>query len=108
MFHDHPKMSFRRKMTLAVVAAVVVGLLMLGAVGLYGLIDRDLNEQAAAALRQTVIDAAIQCYAVEGKYPESLDVLEQEYGVQINHARFIVTYDVFASNQLPDVTVLEK
>ncbi len=108
MFHDHPKMSFRRKMTLAVVAAVVVVLLMLGAVGLYGLIDRDLNEQAAAALRQTVIDAAIQCYAVEGKYPESLDVLEQEYGVQINHARFIVTYDVFASNQLPDVTVLEK
>ena len=108
MFHDHPKMSFRRKMTLAVVAAVVVVLLMLGAVGLYGLIDRDLNEQAAAALRQTVIDAAIQCYAVEGKYPESLDVLEQEYGVQINHARCIVTYDVFASNQLPDVTVLEK
>ena len=47
-------------------------------------------------------------YAVEGKYPESLDVLEQEYGVQINHARFIVTYDVFASNQLPDITVLEK
>ena len=108
MFHDHPKMSFRRKMTLAVVAAVVVVLLMLGAVGLYGLIDRDLNEQAAAALRQTVIDAAIQCYAVEGKYPESLDVLEQEYGVLINHARFIVTYDVFASNLLPDVTVLEK
>ena len=79
MFHDHPKMSFRRKMTLAVVAAVVVVLLMLGAVGLYGLIDRDLNEQAAVALRQTVIDAAIQCYAVEGKYPESLDVLEKAY-----------------------------
>lgn len=108
MFHDHPKMSLRRKIGVAVIGAVLLAALLLGASGLYGLVNRDLSEQAAAALRQTVIDAAVQCYAVEGKYPESLDVLEQEYGVQINHARFIVTYDVFASNQLPDVTVLEK
>lgn len=108
MFHDHPKMSLRRKIGVAVIGAVLLVTLLLGAAGLYRLVNRDLSEQAAAALRQTVIDAAVQCYAVEGKYPESLDVLEQEYGVQINHARFIVTYDVFASNQLPDVTVLEK
>ena len=83
-------------------------LVLFAAARLYGLVSRDMDEQAAAALRQAVVDAAVQCYAVEGKYPESLDVLEQEYGVQINHARFIVTYDVFASNQLPDITVLEK
>ena len=50
----------------------------------------------------------LQCYAVEGRYPESLDRLEREYGVQINHDRYIVTYDVFATNQLPDVQVLQK
>lgn len=108
MFHDHPKMSLSRKIALGVIAMVLAALVLWGCGALYGLVNRDMDEQAAAALRQTVIDAAVQCYAVEGKYPESLDVLEQEYGVQINHARFIVTYDVFASNQLPDVTVLEK
>lgn len=108
MFHDHPQISLRRRVLTAAAVVLLVVLLLFGAGRLYGHITRDLNEQAAAALRQTVIDAAVQCYSVEGKYPESLDVLEQEYGVQINHARFIVTYDVFASNQLPDVTVLEK
>lgn len=108
MFHDHPNMTLRRKITVAVAAVVLLAVALLGGGSLYGLVNRDLNEQAAAALRQAVIDAAVQCYAVEGKYPESLDVLEQEYGVQVNHARFIVTYDVFASNQLPDVTVLAK
>lgn len=108
MFHDCPRKSFQQRMIAAAVAIVLTVLLLFGAVKLYGLVSRDLNEQAETALRQAVIDAAVQCYAVEGKYPESLDVLEQDYGVQINHERFIVTYDVFASNQLPDVTVLEK
>ena len=106
MFHDCPRKSFRQRMIAAAVAIALTVLLLFGAVKLYGLVYRDLNEQAETALRQAVIDAAVQCYAVEGKYPESL--LEQDYGVQINHERFIVTYDVFASNQLPDVTVLEK
>ncbi len=108
MFHDHPRKSLRRLVLTAGIAVVLAAALLFGGVRLYGLVSRDMGEQAAAALRQAVVDAAVQCYAVEGKYPESLDVLEQEYGVQINHARFIVTYDVYASNQLPDVTVLEK
>lgn len=108
MFHDHPQKSSRQHVPAVAAAAVLLILVLIGALQLYGLVDRDMSEQAAEALRKTVVDAAVQCYAVEGKYPESLDVLEQQYGVQINHARFIVTYDVFASNQLPDVTVLEK
>lgn len=108
MYHDHPQKNIRQKLRDVALAAVAMLLVLFAAARLYGLVSRDMDEQAAAALRQAVVDAAVQCYAVEGKYPESLDVLEQEYGVQINHARFIVTYDVFASNQLPDITVLEK
>ena len=36
----------------------------------------------------------------------SLEYLEQHYGLQINHNRYIVAYEVFASNQPPAVTVL--
>lgn len=108
MYHDHPYKSIRQKLLAVVAALLAAAAVLFGAAQLYGLVSRDMDEQAAAALRQAVLDAAVQCYAVEGKYPESLDVLENEYGVQINHARFIVTYDVYASNQLPDITVLEK
>lgn len=108
MYYDHPYKSIRQKVLAAVAAVAAAIVVLLGVTQLYGLVSRDMDEQAAAALRQAVVDAAVQCYAVEGKYPESLDVLENEYGVQINHARFIVTYDVYASNQLPDITVLEK
>lgn len=108
MYHDHPYKSIRQKVLAVVAALLAAAVVLFGAAQLYGLVSRDMDEQAAAALRQAVLDAAVQCYAVEGKYPESLDVLENEYGVQINHARFIVTYDVYASNQLPDITVLEK
>ena len=57
---------------------------------------------------QAVLDAAVQCYALEGAYPQSLSYLEENYGVQVNHSRFIVSYEVYASNQLPAVAVLEK
>ena len=38
----------------------------------------------------------------------SLSYLEENYGVQVNHSRFIVSYEAYASNQLPAVAVLEK
>ena len=58
--------------------------------------------------RAEVLDAAVQCYALEGAYPQSLSYLEENYGVQVNHSRFIVSYEAYASNQLPAVAVLEK
>ena len=50
----------------------------------------------------------MQCYAVEGSYPASLDYLEENYGLLVNHDRFIVTYEAFASNLMPQVNVLER
>ena len=52
--------------------------------------------------------AAVQCYAVEGVFPENLEHLEENYGLQINHEKFIVTYDAFSSNLMPDIQVLQK
>lgn len=68
--------------------------------------EQALNEQAATAIKDTVISRAIQCYVVEGVYPPTLKYLEDRYGLIVNHERFIVTYDVFASNMIPEVSVL--
>ena len=49
---------------------------------------------------------AVQCYAVEGRYPESLSYLEQHYGVSYDKDKFIVSYEITGSNRMPQVTVI--
>lgn len=71
-------------------------------------LGRQIREESRGAIRDAVLRSAMECYAVEGVYPESLDYLEQHYGLRVNHRDFIVTYEVFASNQPPSVQVLLK
>ena len=92
----------------AAIAAVCALLLLLGAWAVWNGAQAAMREQAAQSLRTAVLDAAVQCYALEGAYPQSLSYLEENYGVQVNHSRFIVSYEAYASNQLPAVAVLEK
>lgn len=56
--------------------------------------------------KSAVIKGAVQCYAVEGRYPESLSYLEQHYGVSYDKDKFIVSYEVIGSNRMPQVTVI--
>lgn len=69
---------------------------------------RAVQEQSRMAIRDAVLRSAVQCYAVEGVYPPSLDYLEQHYALVVNHDAYIVSYEIFASNQLPNVQVLVR
>lgn len=71
-------------------------------------IRRNIREESRAAIRDAVVQAAVECYAVEGVYPASLDYLEENYGLVINHRDYIVSYEAFASNVLPSVQVLVR
>ena len=71
-------------------------------------LGRQIREDSRGAIRDAVLRSAMECYAVEGMYPESLDYLEQHYGLRVNHRDYIVSYEVFASNQPPDIRVLLK
>ena len=55
-----------------------------------------------------VRSAALTCYAVEGAYPQSLEALKHGYGLAYNEDAYIVVYDAFASNVMPDIQVLRK
>ncbi|MBR3226085.1 MAG: hypothetical protein IKF78_12260 [Atopobiaceae bacterium] len=66
------------------------------------------REQGAVALRQAILDAAIRCCAIEGSYPLSLDRLEQNYGLRVNHRDYIITYEAYASNMVPSVVVVPR
>lgn len=65
-------------------------------------------EGGRTAVSEAVLRSAVECYSVEGAYPESLDHLIENYGLSINRNRYIVVYNAFASNQLPDIQVLVR
>ena len=66
----------------------------------------DKTAEDRAQLEKAVANAAVACYAVEGAYPPSVEYLTEYYGVQIDSERFTVKYALYASNLMPDITVL--
>ena len=66
------------------------------------------DEEGLRMAEQAVRQAAVSCYALEGAYPASYADLKQRSGVAVDEERYIIFYEIFASNILPDVTVLER
>ncbi len=52
--------------------------------------------------------ALVTCYALEGSYPSTFEYLEENYGLSIDHSKYIVDYDCFASNIMPDFVIIRK
>ncbi len=66
------------------------------------------REEALRVAKESILRGAIRCYALEGTYPDSYEYLKEQYGIQIDESKYTVFYDIFASNLMPDVTVVEK
>lgn len=62
------------------------------------------RQQLEEALRRT----ATACYAAEGFYPPSLQYMQDRYALQYDSGSYAIRYEVFASNLMPEITVLEK
>ena len=107
MYHER-RTKPRTQLLLAALALLCALLLVWGGFALWRGAQESMREQAAQSVRTAVMDAAVQCYVLEGAYPRSLSYLEENYGVQINHSRFIVSYEAYASNQMPDIAVFER
>lgn len=87
--------------------AVIVGLLIWFFAAVASLREEQL-EVGRAQLEQAVRQAAVACYAAEGVYPPDTEYLQKHYGLQVDDARYVVFYEVFAENLMPVITVLEK
>lgn len=94
--------------TFAVLLAVLV--LILGLLWLFSAVNglhRDSSYEGCRQLELALRRAAVACYAAEGIYPPTLDYLTEHFGIQIQD-KYIVHYEIFASNLMPEITVLEK
>jgi len=92
---------------------LVLGLLVFAAIAVW--VALGLRQTAASSDRealylaeQSIRRAVVSCYAVEGAYPATYDQLKEWSGVQVDEERYEVFYDIFASNIMPDITVVEK
>lgn len=85
-------------------AALVLFVFLLG----ISRLEQGRQEQGVRQLEDVLRRAAVACYALEGFYPPDVDYLRENYGVVIDENRYRVHYDRFASNLMPDITVVEK
>ena len=58
------------------------------------------------SLSDAIDRAIIQCYVTEGKYPESFEYLQENYGIIYDDEQFRVDYVIYGSNMRPEVTII--
>ena len=66
------------------------------------------EEEALQAIQESISRAILSCYAIEGRYPDSLEHLQNSYGLSIDEGKYVVYYHVFGTNIIPQVDVLVK
>jgi len=90
------------------VALLVTAAVLIGAAVLLTGLGNVQHDRETELVRDAVKNAALSCYAAEGAFPVSVDYLCTHYGLAYDKDRYIVAYDAFASNVLPEIRVLEK
>lgn len=100
----HWSASIGMESTFIIIGIILVIALWVGS----GITFGKAREQAAQSLRETIMERALQCFAIEGAYPQSLSYLEQHYGLSVNSSDYLITYEAFASNIPPTVMVVPK
>jgi len=93
----------RTIIALALAVAVVLGF----SVSISRL-EADRHKEDKQLLSDVLARTAAACYASEGFYPPDVAYMQQHYGLRYDENRYLVHYDRFASNLMPDITVLDK
>lgn len=65
-------------------------------------------EKQKEGLEIAVKRSMAQCYAVEGAYPDSIDYIVKHYGLMYDKDQFLINYEYYGSNLLPEVTIIRK
>jgi len=88
-------------------AAVILAVLLWFFSALGG-VQKGQSDEGRQQLEDALRRAAVACYAAEGVYPPDTEYIAEHYGVQIDEERYVVFYEIFADNLMPDITVMEK
>ncbi|RKM62025.1 hypothetical protein D6855_00995 [Butyrivibrio sp. CB08] len=96
-----PSDNFYR--VISVVIFVLIAVFFIQAVEYSG---RSSIEKEQESLESAIARDIVQCYAIEGMYPPSLQYMEDHYGLTYDSNVFFVDYQPIAANLYPDYTVI--
>lgn len=96
----------RRSRRTPLAAAVLCALFILAGVVILNQTSGQMEQEQLKSLENAITRGVMQCYAYEGRYPESLSYLEENYGISYDETKFYIDYRPVAENLLPDITVL--
>jgi len=91
-----------------VIKLLLIAAVLVGAVFLVNRISSAQETAETEIVRNAVKNAALTCYAVEGAYPDDIEYLREHYRLAYDEDQYLITYDAFASNMIPDIWVTEK
>lgn len=66
------------------------------------------RQEQRKSLEDALRKAIVHCYVTEGQYPENLDYIKQQYGIQYDSQTYFVDYQIVGANIMPDLTIIEK
>ena len=67
---------------------------------------RNSMEDQTESIKESIYSRALQCYVIEGAYPESLDYLVENYGLAVNTEDYRIVYIPVAENVRPEIKVI--
>ncbi len=97
------KTIFKNPLFWSILVFSLVVILVVSGIG--GVSD-SVAEQQKQMLEESVRRSAVQCYAIEGQYPETLNYLVLNYGLFYDNERYVVHYEYIAPSLLPTVLVV--
>lgn len=69
-------------------------------------ISNESKAEEQKTLEAAITRSAVHCYAVEGRYPQSLSYLKEHYGITYDETKYVVDYEIIGSNLMPSITVI--
>lgn len=104
---DKPHLQLHKRLTVALpmIFAVAVLVIVIAAISDVG---NTTYEKQQESLESALNRSITQCYAVEGFYPPDIAYLEEHYGLTYDKDVFLVDYEYWGGNLLPEVTVIRK
>lgn len=69
-------------------------------------VRKNADESYMKSLQLALQRSAVHCYAIEGRYPESLDYLQEHYAISWDSSQYVVDYEIVGANRMPIITVI--
>lgn len=102
--HSSGRLSgFLRTQGIAVVLFIIVAAAVFAGVGN---VSHKSSDEELKIAQDSIRRAVISYYAIEGRYPETYEYLKEKYGLTVDEDKYIIHYEIFASNIMPQITVI--